>query len=360
MLGACTIKRDSEQGNTGMSASSIGSASTDDGESDDAAESTGGLKLDVGDGTESQGGADGGSKAGCGKIDFLFVVDSSGSMGGKQDNLVASFPGFISTIRDVMQIDDYQIMVVDTDDTSGNEFCEILCDSGLFPDCEGVPCDMIPAPSACDATLGGGKINDLNGMSCPIQGDKRYLVEGQPDLGSTFECLARVGIQGNGDERPMGAMVGALSPAQLGAGGCNDGFLRDDAILVVTVITDEEDDPNDAPGGSGCTAIDNDPNSQGNPETWREAVVAAKAGNEEAVVMLALLGDCDVANGVCGPLQQTNDVWTGGEPSPRLRTFAESFTYGSWASVCAPDYSGFFEEAVSVIDTACDGFNPPG
>jgi hypothetical protein len=358
VLVACTVTRDDEE-QAGVSASSIGSAGTDDGGTDDGvAEGTGGIKLDVAGGDASQGGADGGTQPGCGKIDFLFVVDSSGSMGGKQDNLVASFPGFISTIQDVLAVDDYHIMVVDTDDSGGNEYCEMLCSFGIFPDCEGIPCDMLPQPTACDATLGGGKVKNLDAQSCSIQGNQRYLVQGQPDLGSTFECLARVGVRGSGDERPMGAMVGALAPNQVGPGGCNEGFLRDDAILVVTVITDEEDDPNDAPG-DGCSAIDNDPNSQGNPASWRDAVISAKNGDEEAVVFLTLLGDCDVPGGVCGPLVQTNGVWSGGEPSPRLRTLAESFTYGSWGSVCAPDYSAFFQEAVSVIDTACDGFNPP-
>ena len=38
----------------------------------------------------------------------------------------------------------------------------------------------------------------------------------------------------------------------------------------------------------------------------------------------------------------------------------ESFTYGSWGSICSPDYAPFFDAAVSVIDTACSQFEPPG
>jgi hypothetical protein len=48
------------------------------------------------------------------------------------------------------------------------------------------------------------------------------------------------------------------------------------------------------------------------------------------------------------------------EPSPRLREFSESFTYGSWGSICSLDYAPFFDSAVSVIDTACEQFEPPG
>ena len=82
-------------------------------------------------------------------------------------------------------------------------------------------------------------------------------------------------------------------------------------------------------------------------------LLAAKNNDENAIVMLGLIGDPDVANGVC-------TVMGDAEGSPRLRTFAESFVYGSWGSICAMNYTPFFHDAVSVIDTACDDFQPPG
>jgi hypothetical protein len=118
-------------------------------------------------------------------------------------------------------------------------------------------------------------------------------------------------------------------------GACNDGFLRKDALLVVTFITDEEDDGQ----------------SNGNPVGWNAALVAAKFGLEQSIVVLGLIGDADQPNAVCAQGQA--------EDSPRLRTFAESFTYGTWGSICSPDYAPFFDSAVSVIDTACAEFEPP-
>lgn len=38
----------------------------------------------------------------------------------------------------------------------------------------------------------------------------------------------------------MDAMVAAVAAELQGPGGCNDGFLRDEAILVVTFISDDE------------------------------------------------------------------------------------------------------------------------
>jgi hypothetical protein len=152
--------------------------------------------------------------------------------------------------------------------------------------------------------------------------------------------VATVGIGGDGNERPMEAMVEAVT-TQNEPGQCNEGFVRDDAILVVTYITDEEDNGKSA----------------GNPTTWKDALVTAKAGNENAVVVLGLVGDTGLPNAICMPYAGGGD---GAEDAPTLRQFAESFVYGMWAAVCEPDYAPFFDQAVSVIDTACEEFEPPG
>ena len=156
---------------------------------------------------------------------------------------------------------------------------------------------------------------------------------------------AKVGTYGSGDERPMLAATSALSPEQNGPGGCDEGFLRDDAILVLTIITDEEDDGNGSPGA---------------PADWYNAVVAAKNGDEKAVVVLGLVGDSNLPNATCAPGGDPNGDGQGAEPAPRLQSFVQMFSNGVVGSVCAPDYTPFFLEAVSVIDLACDEFEPPG
>jgi hypothetical protein len=89
--------------------------------------STGDLlpKLDVG--VDTTGGTTGEPEKGCRKVDFLFIIDNSGSMGDEQQNLIASFPGFIQTIQAELELaSDYHIMVIDTDAYvfSG---CELIC-----------------------------------------------------------------------------------------------------------------------------------------------------------------------------------------------------------------------------------------
>jgi hypothetical protein len=338
----------------GTAASGL-SQSNEAGSSDPSADDS--VLLDVG-APDTEGADDGAGDPGCHKVDFLFVIDNSGSMSDEQENLVASFAGFIGTIQDVVMAQDYHIMVVDTDAESLSfsslsctnnvctcepepQCCFALCANNgpiqFSPpptECAGLSCDEYELPTGCPVTLGAGKAEDPLGVDCGIEDGRRYMTDTQPDLVGTFECVAIVGAGGDGNEKQMEAMSEALT-MQTDTDGCHEGFLRDDAILVVTFITDEED------GGS-----------MGNPASWKQTVVDAKNGNEDAIVMLGLLGDTGVAGGVCSDGEA--------DDAPLLRQFAESFTRGQWGSVCSPSYNSFFDDAVSVIDTTCDEFVPEG
>jgi len=255
----------------------------------------------------------------CRKVDFLYVVDNSASMVDEQENLARSFVGFSHVLTQTLGDIDRQIMVVDTDDTN---VTDIGSETG----------------NLCDGRLGAGTRTSWQGQSCGIPGVQRFMQSDQTDLEDTFSCLAKVGTLGNVDERPIEALLRATgaAPGDLDEE-CNAGFSRDDAILVVTIITDEEDERSD-----------------GDPESWKRALLATKRGNERAVVVLGLLGDAEVPGGLpggpCDPLYATD--------SPRLRHFVEGFELGSLGSVCADDYSEFFAQAVSTIDTACAEFEP--
>lgn len=315
--------------------------------------------LDVGFGTEETGKPI--DQEGCRKVDFLFVIDNSGSMGGEQNNLIASFPGFIDTIQSTIKdAQDYHIMVIDTDEYP-LELCGAFCQNECFDDagvcnvadeiclgvclqqaliCGGLSC-ADAAPMECEDVLGAGvtwpRGGDASNTDCNFASGRRYIDSSEPDLSAAFECAARVGTGSTqGTERPMEAMVQAVTP-QTEAFVCNEGFVRDDAILVVTFITDEDD-------GNGDSA--------GTVDGWRAALISAKNGDESAVVVLGLFGDNDEAAGIC-----TSD---GAEPSARLRAFTESWgPRGIAGSVCANNYNSFFDEAVGVIDTTCEDFQPP-
>ncbi|HEY8377088.1 MAG TPA: hypothetical protein VIK91_11390, partial [Nannocystis sp.] len=325
-----------DSGEATSTGSGSGEATSGSGASSEPLTGGGGIKFDVGDDSDPfPTDTTDGEEKGCQKIDFLFVIDNSGSMSDEQQALIASFDGFIASIENTVQAEDYHIMVIDTDaGNSAFEECEILC-AFFGGTCNGYPCDMLPMPTGCDAQLGSGLVTNPQGQDCGVVGGNRYMIDGQPNLGQTFSCLANVGTDGSGTERPMEAMVTAVSTLN-GPGQCNEGFVRKDALLVVTFITDEEDDEE----------------SNGNPAGWHASLVAAKYGSETSIVVLGLIGDTDQPNAICSNGEA--------EASPRLRQFAESFTYGSWASICSLNYAPFFDQAVSVIDTACDKFEPPG
>jgi hypothetical protein len=256
---------------------------------------------------------------GCEKVDFLYVIDNSPSMVDEQENLARSFVGFSRVIEQTLRASDHHIMVVDTDGVAASDVL-----------------DSTPAYYGCEQVLGAG-VRFSGSGDCYVESELAYLEPEQENVAQSFSCLARVGAMGNVESKPIEALLRATGAIGTELQTCNTGFLRDDAILVVTVITDEDDDDSD-----------------GQPEDWKEMLLAAKGGNEQAVVMLGLISDTHLQQGLPGgPCDDTS-----GLDAPRLQRFAESFELGSVGSVCAPDYSEFFADAVQTIDTACDVFVP--
>lgn len=287
-----------------------------DGDGDGDGDS-GGVRFDVGSGMS--GGSEGGVGDGCAKIDFLFAIDNSGSMLDNQENLTRNFGPFIDTIVSNVDAQDYQIMVVDSDSCS-TEGC---------------------TPSSCEDFLGAGQVR-----GCPVPGGRRYLTSDldRATLESTFACVASVGDQGSSRELPFSAMAEAVT-TQAGPGACNEGFVRDDAVLVVTIITDDDRSWGD----------DDDSWLVGSPQQWYDAVVSAKLGVAQNIVVLGLIGteDAGFADGGC--------FWDSPPRTSRFREFVDLFgERGLQGNVCEEDYNSFFAEAVGLIDTACDDFVPPG
>ncbi len=328
-----------------------GSAGDGDGDGDGDAP-----KFDVAGGNDG-GSDDGASGEGCQKVDFVFAIDASPSMQDEQTQLLAAFPGFMATMESTLTADDFRILVLDTDawpqytPVGGNGFCEdgSCCASVCGNDpannwCANEPCTP---KTGCQFELGAGKAEDEDWNDCGFPGGRRWLDASDADLAQDFECAARVGGYGHYDEQQAGAIVSSLSAMQQGSGGCNEGFLRDDAVLVFVLITDEED------------GAETDAGSTGEPQDWSDAVVAAKGGDPNNVVALGLIGDTGEPGGLCMPFTQNFE--DGAQNAPRLREFIAAFgNRGLEGSVCSADYTAFFDQAVGLIDEACDEFIPPG
>jgi hypothetical protein len=330
---------------TGGSSSSSGSSGTstgeDSGSGGGSAGSTSGPVGDLGDMPDF--GND--SPVGCkGKIDFLFMISREGNMQYRQAQLAAAFPQFIDTIQSKFADFDYHIMVVDGDPGWGNMTCNDLCPNlackvgepccnWYQQDAEGTPCCAPDYPcqdldivTQCDRTWGAGTVfpAGVDGEAnkpCPIDGGRRYLVKGQSNLEDTFECIATVGASGY--DLLGQALTAAMQSNINDPGGCNNGFLRKDALLMVTFI-----------------ATNGDPLSAGTPAQWAQAVIDAKHGDDKSVVML------NIGYFAC----------TG---SDRLCQVTKLFPFHHIESVLVADYGPAFAQAASLVDTACAGFTPP-
>ena len=168
-------------------------------------------------------------------VDILFVIDNSGSMVGEQHQLADSFQKFASVLDQRFQ--DYHIAITTTGMLSGS-----------CPACEGAI-----TQSCINASGENGRFQDTRGInlgtidkpefefdpadqSCRVVSadNKECFYDQATGKGTVF-----VGVNGCGYERGLASAKSALSEDLLSD--WNQGFLRDDALLAVVVISDEGD-----------------------------------------------------------------------------------------------------------------------
>ena len=279
-----------------------------------------------------------GHPVGCqGKIDFLFVISTSGTMITLQERLAESFPGFLATIQG--HFDDFDIHILSANpngywDMDDCAYCsDEECDPNASPPACGVKLDT------CDKTIGAAVAfpagTGSSNRRCDFFGGQRYIIGDDPDFPGSFACMTQAGM--NGAIAASGeSMVEAISPELNGLGGCNEGFLRDDALLVVTILDDGYDQF-----------------SKGTVESWIEALLTAKHGDQDAFAVLVLTTDIDIGYWqLCHPDQYDPD-------KNRLRVLVEGIEHGFIGSLCEKTYTPFFENAVAEIVELCDGLVIP-
>ena len=220
--------------------------------------------------------------AGCeGKIDFLFVISAQGTMKPEQERLLASFPGFMSAIKEQLPDFDVHIMVANPNPKPswGIYDCS-LCMDDCDPMGQSPNCGAVLTP--CDKKIGAGVTfpagQDASNCRCELAGERRYILGSDPAMADDFACVAQVGTWGAA--RTGEAMVAALQPEINDPDdeyACNGGFLRGDALLVVTIIQDSYDE-----------------DSTGTVDEWIEALRTAKNYDDDAFAVLVLTTDVDV------------------------------------------------------------------
>jgi hypothetical protein len=175
------------------------------------------------------------------KVDVLVVVDNSGSIADERQAMIdaAGQSLFAQLTDDLGTLPDLHVAVVSTDIEAGAS----------------VP--------GCETGSANGRFRTGNeGVTCPVQGS--YIIDspdgngGRTDnydgnIADAFSCFATLGNSGCGFEQPLEAVRRALD----GTYPEHAGFLRPEALLLLVVLTDEDDcsvynaefygDPNGAP-----------------------------------------------------------------------------------------------------------------
>ncbi len=185
----------------------------------------------------------------CAQVDFLIVMDTSLSMTEEQRAFAAQLPWMVNVLKtgdhdgdgvaDVEPIEDLHVGVI-TPDLGSGSWDVATCQRGFGDD--GVLRSTSGAPLDC----AGFSIDPPYLEFSPEDGEDAIA-----SFVDDWSCLVRAGVGGCGYEQPLEAALKAVTPAAstlrfrgdtLGHGdGLNRGFLRDDSLLVVLLVTDEDD-----------------------------------------------------------------------------------------------------------------------
>lgn len=273
----------------------------------DTSSSEGGPIFDVGEGGST------GEIQPCLKVDVILAVDASSSMDGVIEDLQGSFNGWVgSLLQDVGDggIEDFQLAVID----------------------------------GCDLSPYYHDTNDNSG-ACNFSTGGNYMVSSSPTLGAEFTCVSDTQTSNHStpdactgdedDESPAQAAADAVTfPASTGE---NVGFLRDDAILFVVAVTNEDE------GGSPSFI---------NAQALHDQLVQAKGGEPNNVVFLGIAG-----SEIC----LAYGAFT--TPAPQMEATASLFAAdgrGVFYDLCTQNIAPAFDQAIALVDTACDNFVPEG
>lgn len=264
------------------------------------------------------------SDAACKHLDVVIAVDASGSMDEEMAAMASEVfggpNGFANALLDISGgIQDYRV--------------------GTHSACP------TPATFNTSGEPAGPNTQDNGSTPCEFSSGKTWI-EGNQDsdadqIIAEFECVGRIdrvedpdngitagGCNGdNDDEQPGSTAVAML------ADGANPDFQRNEAVLVVVALTDEDEQP--TPDRSAAQLYD--------------ALVARK-GNVKNMVFLGI-GGGSACTGVYGAADNAQ----------KLRNLTDLFIAqerGVWHDLCVGNLGDGLSAAIDVIQNACDEFNP--
>ena len=264
----------------------------------------------------------------CNKMDIVFVIDDSGSMAEEQSNLANNFPQFAQVLETYQtqsgELLDYRVAVTST----GRDLDYTL----------ELPPPLGQTPFSEDGL--NGAFRQVSGMT------RRWIERSDGNLVSIFPQLASIGTGGPSYEMPLMMLDWAFNDRV--ADGTNQGFLRQDALLAIVVLTDEDDCSFE--GNNFNVGLFEEPCSTF-PLVDVPAALAmldsVKNGRERwAVATIAGETSCMTALGDAAE-------------ATRLKDFvAQTGENGVFSSICQGDLSSPLADALATFDAACQSFPP--
>jgi hypothetical protein len=312
----------------------------DAGAGDGGARDAGGRDAGAGEAGADDGGAVSSPAGACDKIDILFVIDDSGSMSEEQQNLASNFPRFAQAIDAFRNASgralDYRLAVT----TSGITHTMTLSS----PTPPGFPFPIPPRTISERGLDGALVLKSECGMV------RRWFTKGDPNLASNFACAARVGTGGPSFEMPLESLKRAVVDRV--QDGTNAGFLRDDALLAVVFLTDEDD----------CST------SLASFEAEGDTCVPPPPGLVPVANFLRVLDDAKgggptartrwAAAVIAGPNDCSSSFGSARAATRMLEFVRQSGSNAVFSSICAGDLSGGLTQALGTMQAVCNQFRP--
>jgi hypothetical protein len=228
-------------------------------------------------------------QSGVDKVDLLFVIDNSGSMAEEQVKLGQQLPRLVRVLTsgdrdgtpnengqpDFTPVSSLHLGVVSSDLGVNAQTGVRGCgdESYLANEQDTVATNTLARkPRGDEGRLLHSTDVALAGVNTRVQGQVVRAIEARQEcagvqvnrflefergqnpeeIAQKFSCIAELGVNGCGYEQQLESMWRALAPStnntfsgmgggQGAPGGYNAGFVRDDAVLVVILVSDEED-----------------------------------------------------------------------------------------------------------------------
>lgn len=260
----------------------------------------------------------------CEKMDIVFVVDDSGSMQEEQSNLGTNFPMFAQVLKNYTTSDgtpvDFRVAVTTTArDISYN----------------------VSVPGF--GTLPQNEMGDNGEFRNTCNNPARWLEGTDPNLESTLTCRANVGTMGSGIEMPL--LMSKWSLSERVVDQTNAGFIREDALLAIVILTDEDDASTTEDG------FTMDASASSTPTNWNPAdqvmFLDTLKGNRTRWAAGVIAGDGNCSSG-----------FGNAADGVRLKEFVQQansngYQQAVFSSICDGNLAVSLKSALDLFQSAC-------